>query len=120
MLSFWNLKKELKSYENFEFFFLFFEHFEILNFCLMHILLSNAYIDSVQHVIERKNEYITCRINWIRSREQINATMHMARVHWGEFAMKIVYNGGGKKCTMWWMIFLLTFISSPGPNVHGN
>jgi hypothetical protein len=46
--------------------------------------------------------------------------MQMARVHWGEFAMKIVYNGGGKKCTMWWMIFLLTFISSPGPKVHGN
>jgi hypothetical protein len=46
--------------------------------------------------------------------------MQMARVHWGGFAMKIVYNGAGKKCTMWWMIFLLTFISSPGPNVHGN
>jgi hypothetical protein len=44
--------------------------------------------------------------------------MQMARVHWGGIAMKIVYNGAGKKCTMWWMIFLLTFIRSPGPKVE--
>jgi hypothetical protein len=31
--------------------------------------------------------------------------MQMARVHWGGFAMKIVYNGAGKKCTMWWISF---------------